>query len=108
MDSDNNPKLYLCEPSGALTAWKATAIGKNSDKVLPLLEEGYEDNISFQKGIRLVLDSLLQFVESGVNNMEIAYLRRGEKLQSIPDGDLEKLINEIEEKKLKEDKSKKV
>ena len=33
------PKLYLTDPSGQVTMWKAGAIGKNSDKVLGILEE---------------------------------------------------------------------
>ena len=38
------PKLFMTDPSGQVTMWKAGAIGKNSDKVLGNLEEKCKDN----------------------------------------------------------------
>lgn len=71
-----------------------------------LLETGYEDNISFEKGIRLVIDSMLQYVESGSKNIEVAVMFKGETMNIISDEEIDKIISEIEEKKKKESEKK--
>jgi 20S proteasome subunit alpha 4 len=103
---DATPKLYLSEPSGALSAWKATAIGKNSDKVNELLEASYTDNIDYNKGLTLVVDCMLQYVEAGAKNMEIAVMYPGQEMQIINDEEIERIITEVEEKKKKEESKK--
>lgn len=40
---ENKPNLYLSEPSGALSQWKACAIGKRSKELREFLEERYEE-----------------------------------------------------------------
>ena len=57
-DEDKIPKLYLAEPSGALTAWKATSIGKNADKVMEILETRHEDNMDYEKALNLIVDCI--------------------------------------------------
>ena len=101
-DVDKVPKLFHSEPSGGLTSWKAQAIGKNADKILGLLETSYEDNMSFDKGIRLVIDCMLQYVESGSKNIEVAVMHKGETMNIINDEEIDNIISEIEEKKKKE------
>lgn len=58
--------------------------------------------MSFDKGIRLVIDSMLQYVESGSKNIEVAVMFKGETMNTINDDEVDKIINEIEEKKKKE------
>jgi 20S proteasome subunit alpha 4 len=96
----------LSEPSGALSAWKAAAIGKNSDKVNELLEASYEENITYIKGLTLIIDCMLQYVEAGAKNMEIAVMFPNTEMEIVKDEDIEKIINEIEEKKKKEESKK--
>ena len=96
----------MSEPSGALSAWKSAAIGKNSDKVNELLEASYEDNISYIKGLTLVIDCMLQYVEAGAKNMEIAVMFPDTEMEIVKDEDIEKIINEIEDKKKKEESKK--
>jgi 20S proteasome subunit alpha 4 len=103
---DSSPKLYLSEPSGALSAWKSTAIGKNSDKVNEILEASYNDNMDYNKGLSLVVDCMLQYVEAGAKNMEIAVMFPGQEMQLVKDEEIERHINEIEEKKKKEESKK--
>jgi 20S proteasome subunit alpha 4 len=100
------PRLFHAEPSGGLTAWKAQAIGKNSDKVLGLLETSYEDKMTYDKGVRLVIDSMLQYVESGSKNIEVAVMFNGQPMNIINDEDIDKIIAEIEEKKKREQEKK--
>lgn len=106
-DEDKRPKLYQSEPSGALAGWKATAIGKNSEKVTELLENSYEENMSYPRALTLVIDCMLQYVEAGSKNMELAVMFPGQEMEIVKDEDVDRIISEIEEKKKKEEKEKK-
>jgi 20S proteasome alpha/beta subunit len=86
-----------------LSAWKSTAIGKNADKVNELLEASYEDNMAYDKALNLVVDCMLQYVETGSKNMEIALMRVGSDMELIRDSDIDAVISQIEEKKKKEE-----
>lgn len=103
-DEDKRPKLYLAEPSGALSAWKSTAIGKNSDKVIELLEASYEEDMSYNKALTLVIDCMLQYVEAGSKNIEVAVMFPSETMSLVNDDEIDKIIVELEEKKKKEEK----
>jgi len=62
--------------------------------------------MSFDKGIRLVIDSMLQYVESGSKNIEVGVMFEGQSMNIINDDDIDKIIAEIEEKKKKESEKK--
>lgn len=88
-----------------MTAWKATSVGKNSDKVMEILETNYEENCDYQKALNLVIDCMLQYVEAGSKNIEIAVMRRDtQQMVILSDEEVDKVIAEIEEKKKKEEK----
>jgi 20S proteasome subunit alpha 4 len=103
-DRSNEPKLYQTDPSGQVAAWTATAIGKNSDKVVELLEASYEPKMPEEKALTLVIDCMLQFVEAGSKNIEVAIMRYNEPMLNIRDEEVDKIINYLEEKKKKEEK----
>ncbi len=104
VDEDKRPKLYLSEPSGALAAWQATAIGKNSDKVVELLEASFEEQMEEEKALSLVIDCMLQYVEAGSKNIEVAVMRVNEPMLIVEDERIDKIIATLEEKKKKEEK----
>jgi len=49
---------------------------------------------------------MLQYVESGSKNIEVAVMFKGETMNIISDEDIDKIISEIEEKKKKESEKK--
>jgi len=98
---DNQPVLYHSEPSGGLSAWKTTAIGKNADKIIELLEKSYEDNIAYDKGLTLVIESMLEYVEAGSKNIEVSVMVFGKEMINLADDEIEVVISAIEEKKKK-------
>ncbi|KAL0212409.1 hypothetical protein RCL1_006035 [Eukaryota sp. TZLM3-RCL] len=71
---NKKPELYLSEPSGVSSAWKANAIGRNDKTVREYLEKKYTDTITQEQAVNLVTSALLEVVESG-KNVEIAVLR---------------------------------
>lgn len=94
-DVSGGPKLFLTEPSGSFSAWQAHAIGKNSKTVTEFLEKHYEEAVENEATLKLAIKALLQVVESGSRNIEVAVMLRN-GLQMVPDEEVQNLIGEIE------------
>ena len=103
-EGKDEPKLYLTDPSGQVSMWKAGVIGKNSDKVLGILEEKYKDNMSENDALKCTIDAMLQYVESGSKNMEVAVLKPGNDFKIVPDEQVDEIIKQVEASKKKEEK----
>eukprot|EP01133_Synstelium_polycarpum_P005948 gene5948-6888_t len=97
-DSDGAPKLYQTDPSGSFSSWKAAAIGRNSKTVSEFLEKNYTDE-SDKDSIKLAVRALLEVVESGNKNIEIAIIRRGQPITLLEETEVEKLVDEVEKEK---------
>ena len=97
-EGKDEPKLYLTDPSGQITMWKAGAIGKNSDKVLGLLEEKYKDNMSEDEAIKCTISAMLEYVEAGSKNMEVAVIKPGNYFKIVEDEKIEAIIGQVEKK----------
>lgn len=84
-DYDGVPHLYQTEPSGIYYEWKANATGRSAKTVREFLEKYYSsDEVATEKGtIKLAIRALLEVVQSGQKNLEIAVMRRGQNLQII-------------------------
>ena len=103
-EGKEEPKLFLTDPSGQVTMWKAGAIGKNSDKVLGILEEKFKDHMSEDEALKCCIDALLQYVEAGSKNMEVAIIKPGNQFEIVPDDKIEEVIKQVEANKEKKDK----
>ena len=103
-EGKDEPKLYLTDPSGQVSMWKAGVIGKNSDKVLGILEEKYKDNMSENDALKCTIDAMLQYVESGSKNMEVAVIKPGNDFKIVPDEQVDEIIKQVEASKKKEEK----
>jgi len=70
--------VCLCVPSS-----QANAIGRSAKTVREFLEKHYtEDQVATERGtIKLALRALLEVVQSGSKNMEVAVMRRKELLR---------------------------
>ncbi len=72
--NDAKPKLYQTEPSGMYSAWKANAIGRSSKTVREFLEKNHKDELTKEETIKLAIKSLLEVVQTGAKNIEIALM----------------------------------
>ncbi|EOD32106.1 hypothetical protein EMIHUDRAFT_434211 [Emiliania huxleyi CCMP1516] len=105
-DRDGTPQLFQTEPSGNYTAWKAVAIGRSQKTVKEYLEKTYSEETA-EDGVKLACRALLEVVEAGGKNIEVAVLRQGKELQLLGDDEVEAIVKGIEAEKEEEDKKKK-
>jgi len=100
-DADGTPRLYQTDPSGTYSAWKANATGRSGKTVKEFLEKEYTEAIanSSELVLKLAVRSLLEVVESGSKNLEIAVLRRGEQLKFLNETELDAIVKVVEAEK---------
>lgn len=108
-DSDGTPRLYQTDPSGTYHEWKANVIGRSAKTVREYLEKHYSDEVadSEHETIKLALKALLEVVQSGSKNMEVAVMRKGEALKMMESEEIDKYMQEIEKEKEEEAEKKK-
>jgi len=93
--------LYQTDPSGTFYAWKANAIGKNSKTVREYLEKNYTDDVAKEEKecMKLAVKALLEVVESGGRNIEVATMRPGEPLKLWTDEEVDTFVTALEAEK---------
>ncbi|CAL1534724.1 unnamed protein product [Lymnaea stagnalis] len=108
-DMDGTPRLYQTDPSGTYHEWKANTIGRSAKTVREFLEKHYTEELqnNDDECIKLTLKALLEVVQSGGKNMEVAVMRRGKPLQMMESDEIEKYITEIEKEREEEAEKKK-
>jgi len=100
------PKLFQTDPSGTHSEWKANAVGRNSKTVREYLEKNYTDGLTEEDAAKLTIRALLEVVEAGSKNLDIAVLTHDRPLSFLADTDVDKIVAEIEAEK-EEQKEKK-
>ena len=106
--------MYQTDPAGVYAEWKANAIGRNAKTVREFLEKNWtSEAVETEDGAtKLAVKALLEVVQLGGKNLEIAVMRKGDNpkaMTMLPVKTIEKYVAEIEEEKEKEaaDKNKK-
>ncbi|KAG2207038.1 hypothetical protein INT46_001883 [Mucor plumbeus] len=104
---NKEPRLYMTEPSGIYTAWKANAIGRSSKTVREFLEKNYSEDMDEKNTIKLAIKSLLEVVQTGAKNIEIAVMTSDNTVKLLEQEDVESVVAEIEKEKEEEAEKKK-
>jgi len=108
-DQDKTPRLYQTEPSGTYHEWKANATGRNAKTVREFLEKYYnpDEVTTEEKTIKLAIRALLEVVQSGGKNLEIAIMRYDQPMQMMDVADIDKYVQQVEAEKESEAEKKK-
>ncbi|KAM0887585.1 hypothetical protein ACQ4PT_028919 [Festuca glaucescens] len=100
------PALYQTDPSGTFSAWKANATGRNSNSMREFLEKNYKET-SGKETIKLTIRALLEVVESGGKNIEIAVMTHKDGLRNLEEAEIDEYVAEIEAEKAAAEAAKK-
>ncbi|EGP84856.1 unnamed protein product [Zymoseptoria tritici ST99CH_1A5] len=92
-------RLYQTEPSGIYSAWKANAIGRSSKTVREFLERNHKDAMPRDDTIELTIKSLLEVVQTGAKNIEIAIMAPGKGVEMLAGEEIEKIVEKINTEK---------
>eukprot|EP00088_Acartia_fossae_P003267 TRINITY_DN11362_c0_g1_i1.p1 TRINITY_DN11362_c0_g1~~TRINITY_DN11362_c0_g1_i1.p1 ORF type:complete len:254 (+),score=92.26 TRINITY_DN11362_c0_g1_i1:29-790(+) len=108
-DYDKTPRLYQTDPSGTYHEWKANAIGRNAKTVREFLEKNYtaESVATEEQTIKLAIKALLEVVQSGGKNLEIAVMREDSRHTMLEVSEIEKIVAVVEKEKEEEAATKK-
>ncbi|THG02788.1 hypothetical protein TEA_017018 [Camellia sinensis var. sinensis] len=100
------PSLYQTDPSGTFSAWKANATGRNSNSMREFLEKNYKET-SGQETVKLAIRALLEVVESGGKNIEVAVMTKEHGLRQLEEEEIDAIVAEIEAEKAAAEAAKK-
>ncbi|XP_065187067.1 proteasome subunit alpha type-7-like [Sycon ciliatum] len=108
-DQDGSPHLFQTDPAGSYYEWKAAVLGSSSKTVQEYLEKHYTDDVAEddEAVVRLAVRSLLEVVQSGSKNVELAIMKRGQSMQYMAADEIDRHITEIEKEKEAEAEAKK-
>ena len=103
---DGAPQVYQTEPSGAMSQWKANAIGKKSKELREFLEEHFKEGLTEQQAIRLGVETLLEVVESE-KSIELVVVSRDMLQKVVPSDQIQAVVAEINKEKEEAEAAKK-
>ncbi len=90
---DDKPKLFEAEPSGALTGYKACAIGSGKKEAEEFFEKEYKDSITIDAGIGLSIKAMKKTGDIALTptNLEISICTtKDRKFELLTPKDVEK------------------
>lgn len=81
---------------------KANAIGRSAKTVREFLERNHAADMSREDTIKLTVKSLLEVVQTGAKNIEIAIMAPGKALEMLDTTEIEKYVESINTEKQEE------
>lgn len=96
---ESGPHLYETDPSGALTEYKASAVGSGRPQALELLEKDYKEGMSPDAAIQLGIKALAAATDGKFNPeaLEIATVVAGANFQPLTIDDVKAAVKASKE-----------
>jgi 20S proteasome subunit alpha 3 len=101
-DESHGYQLYMSDPSGNYSGWKATCIGQNNQGGKSLLKTEYEEGLSIPAAIKLAVKVLIKSMDAttaAADRLEFCVLsKEGDKLvqRILPEADVQRIITEVQ------------
>ena len=93
---------FVASKTGLTGSRKANAIGRSAKTVREFLERNHKPDMNREDTIRLTVRSLLEVVQTGAKNIEIAVMEPGGSLVMLPTEEIERYVEEINSEKQEE------
>lgn len=94
---NEEPELFVTDPSGGYLGWKAAAIGSGRTSAQDVFEAEYKDDITMEESIALALKALKPSVEAlAKGNIEMALIT-DKKFRKMSDDEVNKYIDQMRE-----------
>lgn len=79
-DENYGFQLYMSDPSGNYSGWKATAIGANHQAATNILKQDYKEDMNLEKAVALVMRVLSKSMDTSLapEKVELCSLQRDE------------------------------
>eukprot|EP00915_Cephaloidophora_sp_WS-2016_P006235 GHVH01008214.1.p1 GENE.GHVH01008214.1~~GHVH01008214.1.p1 ORF type:complete len:236 (+),score=26.68 GHVH01008214.1:188-895(+) len=92
------PKLFQVDPSGVSFAWKATAIGKDSNSSKAFLEKRYNPELELEDATHIAILTMRESFEGQLteNAIEIGVLSADFKWRSLLPSEIKDYLTEVE------------
>jgi proteasome alpha subunit len=76
VDEDDEPKLFLTDPTGIFFRYKAAVIGEGEVEIEKVLQQKYSPNITLEEGMLLGVRALANFIgdDLNVDRLEVAFV----------------------------------
>jgi len=93
--------LFETDPSGALMAYRAGAIGEGRNNALTLFESKYKDGMDMDNAVTLSVEALSQSTEEELTSktVEVGVVKRDENFRKLSPDDVQKYLNNIKKKR---------
>jgi len=101
-DKHRGFQLYVSDPSGNYSGWKATAIGQNFQSAQSALKSDYKEDLSWEDSLKLSIKTLVRAMDTAspsAKKIEIQVLQRidGRVVQRVlSDADVTTLIESVQ------------
>ena len=94
---NEEPELFVTDPSGGYLGWKAASIGSGRTSAQDVFEAEYKDDITLEDSILLALKALKPSVEALVKgNIEMALIKE-KTFRKMSDDEVKKYIDQLRE-----------
>ncbi|GAA6007960.1 proteasome core particle subunit alpha 4 [Rhodotorula paludigena] len=100
------PHLFLTEPSGIFSEWKANAIGRSSKTVREFLETQWKADLSQDDTVALAVKSLLEVVQSGEQNIDLVLMDGFGSVRQLTADEIAAIVKRIQAEKEAEQEKK--
>lgn len=101
-DAQPTPVIYLTEPSGVHSEWKANAIGRGGKTVREFFEKSFIEDLNRSDAIKMTVRGLLEVVQTGAANIEIAVMGSDNVVKQLSLDEIQNVIDEVEKEKIEE------
>ena len=106
-------RLWMTDPAGVYTEWKAAAVGRSAKNVQTFLEKQWKQGLDKEEAVKLSVRALLEVVQMGASYLEVVVLEPSEEraghatVTRLPADDVARLVQMVEQEKAQEAERKK-